>query len=309
MDKYLVSDLSTLSALNGFLSSQGLVNNFCFIQVSIEAMANISLSHLMLNRRFKIAGVLCWLLAIMAAIIALQRPRLQGVQDVPRRSTATQLQQQSDALKLQLQITQNLPTFGFDNMVANWHFLSFLQYFGDVEVRRQTGYLVSPEFFRIIIDRDPFFFVPYIYLSTSTSLFAAQPQVSVDLTSQGLSHLRPHIPPEAGVIWRYKGVDQLLFLGLPDEAIRSYQTAAEWAEQSPLPHIQATAELSRQTAAHIQENPDSSRTLVVGWSQILSQAIDETTFNLAVDQIEALGGQVILQPTGQITVRIPTDLD
>lgn len=267
------------------------------------------LLYFVLNLCLKIASMACFSLALAVAVIALQHPRLQTTQDATNSLTTAQLQQQSDALRLQLQLTQNLPTFGFNNMVANWQFLNFLQYFGDKEVRQQTGYLVSPEFFKIIIDRDPYFFLPYVYLSASTSLYAAQPQITVDLITQGLAHLRPDLPPEAPVIWRYKGVDELLFLGKPEDAIVSYQTAADWADQSPYPDIQATAELSRHTVAHIQENPDSSRTLVVGWSQILGQAVDETTFNLAVEQIEALGGQVIRQPNGQITVRVPTDLN
>ena len=248
-------------------------------------------------------------ITLVAGIAAMQRPRLQLAQNASASLTTEQLRQQSNALKLQLQLTQNVPTFGFDNMVANWNFLSFLQYFGDIPARQRTDYQVSPEFFRNIIPRDPYFFLGYVYLSASTSLYAAQPQTTVDLITEGLTHLNPALPPEAPVIWRYKGVDELLFLGKPEDAVQSYQTAADWADQSPYPDIQATAKLSRQTVAHIQKNPDSSRTLVVGWSQILGQAVDETTFNLAVEQIEAFGGQVIRQPNGQITVRIPTDLD
>ena len=60
--------------------------------------------------------------------------------------------------------------------------------------------------------------------------------------------------------------------------------AADWAEVSPYGYIQAMAESSRETAAFIAENPDTTRTLIMGWSQILGQAVDEYTFNLAVDQ-------------------------
>ena len=271
-------------------------------------MAKESLSPV-LNLCSKRVGMVCFSFVLSAAVITLQRPLLQTAQDTTSSLTTTQLQQQSDALRLQLQLTQKLPTFGFNNMVANWQFLNFLQYFGDKEVRRQTGYQVSPEFFKVIIPRDPYFFIPYVFLSTSTSIHAAQPQTTVDLIEQGLAYLNPTLPPEAPIIWRYKGVDQLLFLGRPEDAIQSYQTAAEWADQSPYPDIRATGELSRRTAAFIAENPDSRRTLAAGWSQVLGQAVDETTFNLAVEQIEALGGEVIRQPDGQLTIRMPNNLD
>ena len=35
---------------------------------------------------------------------------------------------------------KNLPSFGFDNLIADWTFLKFLQYFGDDEARDVTGY-------------------------------------------------------------------------------------------------------------------------------------------------------------------------
>jgi hypothetical protein len=254
--------------------------------------------------KFVIAGLMG--LTLFAGITALQFPRFRAAQDAAINLSSEQLQQQSEALALQLQLTQNVPAFGFNNLIANWQFLSFLQYFGDAETRARTDYQVSPEFFKVIIPRDPYFFIPYVFLSTSTSIYAAQPQTTVDLMEQGLAYLNPTLPPEAPVIWRFKAVDELLFLGKPDDAIQSYQTAAEWADQSPYPDIQATGDLSRQTAAFIAENPDSNRTLVAGWSQILGQAVDQTTFNLAVEQIEALGGEVIRQPDGQLTIRMPT---
>ena len=66
--------------------------------------------------------------------------------------------QESQALSLRLQMAQQVPSFGFDNLIADWYFLGFLQYFGDQEIRQETGYQVSPDFFRIILDRDPRFF-------------------------------------------------------------------------------------------------------------------------------------------------------
>ena len=257
--------------------------------------------------KFVVAGLMG--MAFFAGVMALQFPRFRVAQDASINLSSDQLQQQSDALALQLQLTQTIPALGFNNLVANWQFLSFLQYFGDAEARARTDYQASPEFFKVIIPRDPYFFIPYVFLSTSTSIYAAQPQTTVDLMAQGLTYLNPTLPPEAPLIWRYKAVDELLFLGNPDVAIQSYQTAADWADQSPYAEIQATGDLSRQTAAFIAENPDSSRTLVAGWSQILGQAVDQTTFNLAVEQIEALGGEVIRQPDGQFTIRMPNNLD
>ena len=241
-------------------------------------------------------------ISLIIALVSFQMPRLR--MSSSQNDSVEAMQEKSMLLAFRLTAAKKLPSLGFDNLIADWFFLNFLQYFGDVEVRKQTDYLVSPDFFKVIIDNDPRFFASYVFLSMSTSIYAAQPQLTVDLMEKGLSHMTFETPPEAAIVWRYKGVDELLFLGQPKAAEVSYKTAAEWAGQSPDPAVQATAEMSRQTAEFIAENPDSRRTLVTGWSQILSQAVDETTFNLAVEQIEALGGEVFRDENGQITIRI-----
>jgi hypothetical protein len=177
-----------------------------------------------------------------------------------------------------------------------------LQYFGDTEIRRKTNYQLSPKFFEIIIDRDPRFFNTYLFLSTSVSIYAAQPQTSVELLTEGLTHMSPNTPPEAAIVWRYKGLDEFLFLKDFGDAQESYKTAAVWAEESPDPAVRSTAELSRQTANFIAENPNSVRTLIIGWSQVLSQAVDEATFNLAVDQINSFGGDVKFEEDGSFII-------
>jgi len=260
------------------------------------------------NKPFSIIWVLL-LVALGSSIATLQFFRLRAFESSAATNLPEQMGQESQALSLRLQMAQQVPSFGFDNLIADWYFLGFLQYFGDQEIRQETGYQVSPDFFRIILDRDPRFFLAYVFLSGSTTLYAAQPEVTVDLIEQGLAHLTPATPAEAPYIWRYKGVDELLFLNRPEQAVQSYNMAADWAEVSPYGYIQAMAESSRETAAFIAENPDTTRTLIMGWSQILGQAVDEYTFNLAVDQIEALGGSVVRTESGGVSVQIPENLD
>jgi hypothetical protein len=245
----------------------------------------------------------------LVCVLVLQGEKLKAIKGTSPDLTNAELQQRDIREASRLSLIQKSPDFGFENLLADWTFLSFLQYFGDDDLRLQAGYSVSPEFFRVILDRDPYFFYGYVFLSASTSLYAAQPQVTVDLIEEQLPKLTPQTPPEAAVIWRYKGVDELLFLGEPETAKQSYETAAAWAEQSPAPEVQATAEASRQTAEFIAENPYSKSTLAAGWTQILGQAFDEYTFNTAVEQIEALGGTVVRTKNGGISVQIPEKLD
>ena len=261
------------------------------------------------NRFTSITLALSVIIVLFASIFQLQTARLQQVKSSEENNQNQKLEQEDLAKAAQLRSIKEVPSLGFQNIIADWTFLNFLQYFGDDVARESVGYQVSPSFFEVIINRDPFFFLPYVFLSSSTSLYAAQPQTTVALIEQGLTHMTPQTPLEAAVVWRYKAVDELLFLGKPETAKQSYETAAEWAEQSPDPAVQATAAASRQTAQFIAENPDSRRTLIAGWSQILGQAIDENTFNLAVQQVEALGGSVVRTEDGGISVQIPENLD
>ena len=243
---------------------------------------------------------------LLLAVVWLQGQRLQTLQVTNVQPLAMlQLQDQRD--QAQLLLRQRLPTFGYDNMIANWTFLNFLQYFGDFNVRDQVGYRASPEFFQIIVDNDPYFITPYLYLSASTTLFAGDPDRAVDLMAQGVSTMTPNTPEGGYLVWRYMGIDQLLFLGDGEGARESFETAADWAEQSSRPDAESVAQVSRQTAQFLAENPTSKAAQISGWTQIASYAVDDETRRLAIERIESLGGEVLVNERGRITVRYRTD--
>jgi len=243
---------------------------------------------------------------LLLAVLWLQEQQLQTIQAKEVQPLAIfQLQDQHD--QAQLLLRQRLPTFGHDNMVANWTFLSFLQYFGNTEARRQLGYRLSPEFFEVIINNDPYFVLPYLFLSTSTSLFAGDPNRSVDLMTRGVSNMTPSTPEGGYLVWRYLGIDQLLFLGDGEAARASFETAADWAEQSSLPDAEFIAQASRQTAQFLAQNPSSKAAQISAWVQVASYAIDDETRRLAIERIESLGGEVLANELGQVTVRYRTD--
>jgi hypothetical protein len=227
--------------------------------------------------------------------------------------TVSQLRSKADYLHEEQQ-TQNslkllakLPTFGFDNLVANWSFLNFLQYFGDDQARPKTGYRITPAFFQVIVDRDPRFLRMYPYLSASVSLYGGQPQQTVRLLQQGLKAIPPTMHSEAYFLWEAKATDELLFLGKTQDAQHSYEMAASWASQSNDPQMQAIAQSSRQTAKFLASNPDSRRARVSSWFNILTNAIDDSSRQFAVQQITALGGKVSVAENGALQVKLPKE--
>ena len=235
-------------------------------------------------------------LAAAAGIGLLQQQRLRTLEagTDPLAVVAQQRQQ--------LQLLAQVPSFGFDNVLADWTMLQFIQYFGDAEARRQTGYGLSPDYFEVILERDPYFRDAYLFLSISSTLFAGQPARTVKIFEQYLPQLTPTTPERAYVIWRYKGSDELLFLGDPQAAAQSFETAADWASVYDDAESQAIAAASRQTAAFLRENPSSSAAQISAWGIVLSNALDRTTQQFAIRRIEQLGGRVEVDAAGRFRV-------
>lgn len=213
--------------------------------------------------------------------------------------------QTSEQEKASLVFMEKLPAFGFDNLLADWAFLRFLQYFGDGEARQQTGYALSPNFFDIVIKRDPLFLKPYLFLSTSSSLYAGRADKTVDLMNQGLRFLSPQNNPDAYFVWMYKATDELLFLGNTQAARSSYEKAAQWAKANGNPESQQIGAIMARTARFLASNPDSKQAQANAWLMVLSNAVDDNTRQIAIDKIKKLGGQVAFTPKGTINVQLP----
>lgn len=250
-----------------------------------------------------ITGLL--ILAGIAAVGWLQWLQLGKLQASSQTASAEQILRDVEAEKVRLALLQQAPTFGFDNLIADWTFLSFLQYFGDEPARQKTDYSLSPNFFDVILKRDPYFLQAYTFLSTSASLYAGLPERSTSIMKTALQSLKPNVPPDAYIAWRQLGIDQLLFLGDSEAARQSFLTAAQWAAQSSFPGSQEVARSSQQTADFLASNPNSKTAQVAAWVMVLSNAPDERTRKTAIQKIEALGGKVIENPDGTVGIERP----
>jgi hypothetical protein len=245
------------------------------------------------------------ILGTFALISYLQSPQLARLKQPTQHLTKVDLQGQEAKAKDQLLLMKNLPTFGFDNLVADWYFMGYLQYFGESDVRQQAGYGAAMDYFDIILDRDPRFFYAYYYLSNTGTLYAGQPERSVALMNKGLKSLSPRVPDRSYYIWRLKAVDELLFLGKADEARNSMQMASNWARQYPNEEGQRVAKLSQSTANYLTRNPNSKQAQFDAWNMVINSAIDDAVIKRAIAEIVALGGKVTVSPTGAFKVEPP----
>lgn len=221
--------------------------------------------------------------------------------------TETQTEVSSETKVRHLETLANLPSVGFRNIVADIGFIQFLQYFGDTEVRRKVGYSLSADFFKPVLNHDPFYREFYLFLSGSSTLYAGTPEKTTQLMSEGLSYLSPNQPSDSYYIWRYKAVDELLFLGDGAAAQRSFEMAADWAQQSSDPAAQQISDMSQRSADFLANNPESKTAQIDAWSSLLTTALDSETQERAIKRIQALGGEVSIDENGSVSVKYPQE--
>lgn len=234
-----------------------------------------------------------------------QIPQLHQLQQRSQTASIEEIQRATQAESVRLNLLKKLPAFGFDNLVSDWAFLGFLQYFGDDTARGKSDYRLSPEYFEIVLNRNPNFLPAYIFASTSISLYAGMPERSVALLQKALQSLKPDAPSGSYYAWRQLAIDQLLFLGDAEGARRSFETAAQWAT---LQGDASVAQRSQQTANFLANNPTSKYAQISAWAMILTGAPDDRTRQTATRRIEALGGKIIQTPDGSLSI-VPPEQD
>lgn len=229
-------------------------------------------------------AVLCCL-----GIYSLQKPNLNRN---PQKNPAAYTRQEQIA-KTRLQVLKEMPSFGFSNLIADWAYLNFIQYYGDREARKETDYSLAPDYFEVIVDRDPRFAQAHLTLSTATSVYAGEPKKSVAYLEKSLQFLSPEINKDANFVWSYKGTDELLFLGDVEAAQKSFAMAAKWGYARGDELGRVIANRHQETAQFLADNPDSKKAQVRAWGTVLSNVADEETRQDVIEEIRSLGGDVV----------------
>jgi len=249
------------------------------------------------------------ILASAITLIYLQNDYLKKIKHLDQELSKTEVEKAVKLEETKLKILNNFPTFGFNNLYADWIFLNFAQYFGDDPARKLSNYDLAPEYFEIILDRDPKFLEAYFYLSASSSIYAGKPERSVAIMNDKLKLLNPKVPLGAYYIWRYKAVDELLFLGDSKNGKESFKKASEWAGLYTDQESQSLSKIFAKTAEFLENNPDSKMAQFSAWLMVLNGAYDEQTRQKAITAIENIGGKVMLTPEGAIESIIPPEKD
>ncbi len=256
----------------------------------------------MKNINIKLIINILFTIVLTTVIIRFQKQKLYAQDNNLSQEVYQQIEVKE---KLNASFLKKTPVFGFNNLVSNWAFIKFLLYFGDGEVRKNTGYSVIPDYFETVVKNDPRFVKAYFYLSPANSLFAGKPEQGNALMTEGLKKIKPETSEESYFLWMYKAVDELLFLGDSEAARKSYLMAAEWADQIGDKRSKTVAARARQTAQFLQNNPDSTGAQISSWFMLLSNAKDDATRKQVIKKIEELGGEIIVSPDGMVQVKVP----
>lgn len=203
---------------------------------------------------------------------------------------------------LQIELMKRSPTLGFDNAIANWAFLKFIGYFGDEELRKQTGYELNDDYFDLLTKTDPRFMEAYLFISSAVSFMQAKPELAVELMDRGTAVLSPDINPRSYLLWRYKGIDQLLLVNDIPGAIQSHEMAADWIEGTP---DEDYGPIYEQTAQFLKSNPDNVSVRFWAWSEIYYTTVDKTVKERAETELLQLGAKKRVAEDGQVYFALP----
>jgi hypothetical protein len=235
-----------------------------------------------------IVGIVCLL-----GIVYLQA---QQYERTSQKSTANNYLEEELAQKTQLTFDRELPDFGFNNLRADLTFLQYIQYFGDLRAREEIGYSLIPEYFAAIVDRDTKFTEAYLSLITANSLYAGEPQTTVDLMAKTLPYININTNSIKNIpeLWSQKGLDELLLLGNIEAAKKSYQMSVYSASQV---HAKSGKELSKDywtTLEFLNKNPDTKAAQILAWTTVLSNIKEPKKRQEIINKINTLKQESVL---------------
>ncbi len=213
--------------------------------------------------------------------------------------------QQEKQLIAKSTLQKKMPSFGLNNLIADWNFLQYIQYLGDTEAREVTGYSAITNYFETIVNKDPKFVDAHLSMSTSNSIFAGKPTKTVELLEKSLESITPSSSTYPFFLWSYKATDEVLFLGDFEAAKKSYRTAAEWSKLSNVEGKETIANRFLDTVAFLDTDPDSASAQISAWTLVLSSSSDQNVRKHALQKIEKLGGIITRKPNGTFEIKPP----
>lgn len=231
-----------------------------------------------------IAPFLC-----LAGIVSLQSQEYK--KSAQQLNYVNYLSQESQQAKL-LESQEQSPNLGFNNLMADWSYLNFVQYFGDTKARETIGYQLVSEYFATIANIDPRFVQAHLRLSLANSMYAGNAEESIALMNQVLASVVPESEASA-LLWTSKGLDELLFMGNKEAAINSYKIAAQWANLNKSDPANTLIIKDLEKALEFTSEIDLKEAQVRAWSGVLVHIRDNHQKQEIINKIDVLQAEIL----------------
>jgi hypothetical protein len=266
----------------------------------------MTLSSAKLKQPIKVPlGFIGTMAALVLCAIGIQTGALKDLRSRDSILTKAHIEQDLRDKSSRVALLQKAPAFGFDNLVSGWMYIDFLQYFGEEDARKTTGYALGLDYLDLILQKDPRFSESYYALSIMGTVYTGQPERSVALMNKHFKSISLRAPESSYFLWRLKGIDELLFLGDSQAARKSMDTSAEWATQINDAESLRVAKISKATANFLARNPNSKIARFAAWMMVVENSADENARKIAVQKIRELGGNVEIDSNGKLKVTPP----
>ncbi|HEY9772424.1 MAG TPA: hypothetical protein V6C81_01300 [Planktothrix sp.] len=121
-----------------------------------------------------------------------------------------------------------LCALGYDQLLADWYWLSFVQYVGDVPARAKDQYAEAPKYLDLIVGLDPRFTKAYYFAAFIIGSEMHEPQRAAEFIERGLRANQDdwYLPFVAGI-------NQYLYAHNEIAAAKYYRMAAKYPGAPP----------------------------------------------------------------------------
>jgi hypothetical protein len=238
------------------------------------------MSFAILGKTTKILTTITPFIALAGIVLLQSQEYKRSVQNLNHADYLAQEQEQAKSLDWQ----QQNAYLDFDNLQADRSYLEFVQYFGDTKARESIGYKLVPQYFETITSIDPRFTAAYLNLSLANSMYAGYPEKTIALMKEVLASVDP-ASEKAAYLWTSKGLDELLFMGDKEAAIKSYQMAAQWQALANTKKPSSLTIKDLELALQDTNEIELKQAQIRAWSTVLAYVRDQPRQREILDKI------------------------
>jgi tetratricopeptide (TPR) repeat protein len=231
----------------------------------------------------KILTIISPFIALAGIVILQSQEYKKSVQKLNNADYLAQEQEQAKSVDWQKETAH----LDFENLKADWSYLDFVQYFGDAQARDTIGYELVPEYFEAITTMDPRFTDAYLNLAIANSMYAGHPEKTIALMEQVLESVDPE-SPDAAFLWTSKGLDELLFMGDKEAAIKSYKMAVKWQSLTNTKRPDGLTIQDLELALKDTNEIDLKQAQIRAWSSVLVYVKEQPRQREIIDKISSL---------------------